>query len=701
MNKLHQLFPFPEDGDLVEENPLVLCFAKEENIKTYTILVKDSEGNQIVKEETEKNYLILKDVLPEGEYSWNLLCDGKERGWWKFRISPDAVKFIRPTAGEVFDAVPDVRPRHLFFDKDIPLIKADKCRELETLQRNIELAKSRELPDPPLFHKREDVPDYREYFGAYRDYCDRDMVACALGYAILGDKEAGEKAKELFLTICDWNPLGPCSLIYPWNDEIGLSNARCLPSVYDLIYDLLTEQQRYLAEKTIEAYALQCEARIIRTDYTANPGNSHVGRIPAYMGEAAMVLKGSKYIDEKTLLRWMELALDIYGGIFPFFGSTDGGWAEGTFYSTSYTRWYLPFFMAVERFSGYRFLDRPFYQRLTQFFLHFAIQERENHPFGDGYWCDSDSEEWPGFFAQNPFRLYADRFGPKQARVLAKKYAAPEIFKLHLLDIFIPAGKGPENSLTGEQKGLAVFPKSGFVSCQTNLESQDNNIALVIRASRFGNISHQHADQGNFALYANNIALISPSGYYGRKFGSNHHAMWTRTSKAHNCILVDGVGQQVRSREAVGKIIECRHKGEGTENQTFWIDTDLSKAYPMLTDYHRYYTLVDSVAEGKKLIIEDVICAENPCEITWCLHALSMPVIEGMNGLLIEHRGQSASVIPDESFGMPVISDKFDVDINDGYEPDKHVSRPTQYHAYYKTQKAQKHNLKVVIEIGV
>ena len=256
---------------------------------------------------------------------------------------------------------------------------------------------------------------YREYFGEYREYCDRDLVACALGHALLGDGKAAQKAKELLLTICSWNPDGPCAVNAPWNDEIGLSNARCLPAVYEMLYDILTEQQRYIVEKTIIAYARQCEERLCRLDFAENPGDSHAGRLPAYLGEAAFVLKGSPYIKEETLIRWLAYALEIYGGIFPFYGTADGGWAEGAFYASSYTKWFLPFFMAAERFADVRFLDRPFYQRLPQFLLHFAEKGRENHPFGDGYWCGSEDAEWRGFFAQNPFRIYGERFGPEDS----------------------------------------------------------------------------------------------------------------------------------------------------------------------------------------------------------------------------------------------------------------------------------------------
>lgn len=682
-----ELFPFPGKGERVEETPPTFCFVKEKGIKQYTVLVRDKQGQLIFKGVTEKNYITPEDIFLPGEYQWNLFRDDEERGWWDFTVSSRAVPFLRPSARTVFDRVPHVRPRHLFYRDDLEEIRDRRREELEVLKRNISLALERPLPDPPSFHRDEEALPYREYFGRYRDYCDRDMVACALGYVLLDDERAGEKAKELFLAICDWNPLGPCSLIYPWNDEIGLSNARCLPIVYDLIWDMLTQQQRYLGEKTIEAYALQCEARLDTLDFTANPGDSHAGRIPAYMGDAALALKGSQYVEEAVLLRWLGKALDIYGGIFPFFGTSDGGWAEGPFYASSYTKWYLPFFLAVERFSGFCLLNRPFYQRVSQFFLHFADRGRENHPFGDGYWCSSEDPEWPGFFAQNPFRVYAERFGPALAALRERQAAAPTLFRLHLLDIFLPKQTPPAVCLTGEASPMGVFEKAGFISCQTNMEDQEHNTALLIRASRFGSISHEHADQGSFALIRNNKTLIGPSGYFGRAFGTNHHRMWTRTTMAHNCVLVDGAGQAWGSREAVGRFVDWSHRG----GEWFQVKADLSAAYPMLQSYQRTFTLTKG-----ELLVEDHIRSEAPCEISWLLHTLSRPV-PGQEGVLyLEHKGERLEIIPLRGLCMEAeITDRFAVDVNDGVEEAYRVTMPSQYHMRYCAPRQREHRIAV------
>lgn len=684
-----QIFPAPADGAVIEETPPVFSFLRDGKEKKYRVVVQDRSGKIVFEAETEKNHVVPKEPLKPGKYRWNLLCGEEERGWQEFVISENAAVILRKDAETVFCAVPDVRPRHLFFKEDIPGILKKRKAEAEVLKRNIEAACARELPKPPLFYSFEDGLPYREYFGEYREYCDRDMVACALGYALLGDEGAGKKAKELLLTICSWNPDGPCAVNAPWNDEIGLSNARCIPAVYDMLYDILTDQQRYIAEKTIIAYAEQCEERLRALDFAENPGDSHAGRLPAYLGEAALVLKGSTYIKEEILIRWLSYALEIYGGIFPFYGTADGGWAEGPFYASSYTKWYLPFFMAVERFADVRFLDRPFYQRLPQFLLHFAEKERENHPFGDGYWCGSEDPEWKGFFAQNPFRLYAERFGPEEARIKAEQYAAPELFELHLLDVFLPEGRMPERGLTGEACAMAVFEGAGLASCQTNVADQAHGTGLLVRASRFGSVSHQHADQGSFALIRNNKVLITPSGYFGRCWGTKHHRNWTKTTKAHNCILVNGRGQETDSFRAAGRFTDWKHE----ENKRFFLRLDLWEAYPMLEFYERSFELTE-----KELVIRDEIRSKEACEISWLLHMLDRPALQEDGTLVLEHGGERAVVFPDKAFcGTPDITGRFGTDVNEGVEEAFRVSMEDQYHVTFITQKKKQHYIEVRI----
>ncbi len=712
-----QVFPFPAEGELVWETPPCFVWIAEDS-EAYTVVIRD-QNEVIWQGQTNVNYVVPNVQIRPGQYEWNLYAniagEEYERGWLSFVIAEDAVSFLRPTGRQIYDAVPEcIRPRHLFEKADAQKLLAAHAADVEVLKRNIEQAYIDGMPEEPRFYQDPAATPYREYFGRHRDFIDRNLVACALGYQLLGDRKAGVHAKKLLLTICSWDPDAESSLMEGVGDELGLSHARCLPAVYDMLDELLNEEERALVVNRVAAYAQQCEERLLQTDFIANPGNSHVGRLPAYLGEAAMVLKGvislqkdgrsavtylpryDRLITEDTLVRWLDLAAEIFGGIFPFYGGPDGSWGEGPFYATSYTKWYLPFFNAVDRYVGVSYLNRPFYQRLPHYLMHFADPKAEIHPFGDGYWCHSEDEEWPGFFAQNPFRIYAEKFGPQEAVQMGRCAPQPQLFKLHLLDIFLPVRETRQKQhITGEACKAQMFPYAGLVSFRSDWMAEGGHapkMAMQARASRYGSASHSHPDQGSFSLFSNGTALICPSGYFGRAYGSQHHQWWTNTTQAHNCILVDGQGQKRESHEAVGEILTC------TEIDGVYVtELELTKAYPMLKRYVRRLTM-DSAS--CTLTVEDDVYADKPVQIEWLLHSLSQPIADENGHVTIERNGVRLDIQP--QIGLEAhtkITDKFGVDVNEGELEAYHVTMPLQYHMTWQAAAKAEHHIKAVLQI--
>jgi len=684
-----QIFPSPRINEVMYETPPTFSFLYEEDADRYTVTIRQ-EGRTVWQGNTERSFITPDVILEPGSYEWNLTTSDGERGWQPFGIAETAVRWLRPDAKAIFDAVPDLRPRHLFCHEDISETAHSNPNAIETLKRNIRLALEHGMPQPPRYHRDPDALPYREYFGLHRDYCDRDLVACALGHQLLNDTRAAHHAKELLLTLCDWNSEGPCSLEGPWGDEVGLSHARCLPAVFDLCYDLLNEKERLFVARTVAAYAFQCERRLDRLDFCQNPGDSHAGRLPAYLGEAAMVLKGTGVVPDEVLIRWLTFAIDVYSGIFPYFGGPDGGWAEGVFYASSYTKWFLPFFSAVERFSGVSFLKRPFYQRLIRYFQHFCPPNWEIHPFADGYWCKPDDAEWPGFFAQNPYHIYAERFGAPLMRKWSQEAQKQEIFKLHLLDVFLPCGEPDTKSLAGGITRACAFPDSGYISLHTNPEHPESELALLARASRFGSVSHQHADQGSFALMAGGTALISPSGYFGRQYGTKHHKEWTNQSIAHNTLLIDGQGQASFSHTASGAVLYAHDDDDGVLRGA----VDPSGAYENIVAWTRSFELTE-----EQLVVTDHVELDAPRRIDYLLHSLSEPQ-PSANGFSIKRNGWKLDILPEDGdLSNPEMRDYFSVDLNEGEPEAYHVTMPQQYHMRWQTPVKQIHDIQVVYRV--
>ncbi len=691
-----QVFPSPCDGACVPENPPALIWLPLPSDKYDTVVyrctVTDSAGTTVFTCDTTGNTAVPDILLEPGGYFWDVeaIETGVKRGKQYFTVPENAVPFLRPTADQVLAGLPDCRPRHLFTKDDISSICTSRKEELQTLRRNIEQAYTDCLPERPMFHTDENALPYREYFGRFRDYCDRNLVACSLGYALLGDEKAGAFAKKLFLHLCDWNPSGPCSLCGPWGDEVGLSCARCFPAVFDLLYPLMTDKERRYAGETVAMYAAQCEKRLSSLNYSHNPGSSHAGRLPAYLGEAALTLWGTGIVPEEILHGWLTKALHIYNGVFPYFGGADGSWAEGTFYSTSYTKWYLPFFSAVARYSGHNYLDRPFYRNFARCLLHFALPDHELHPFGDGYWCTPESPEWPGFFAQNPFRIYAQVSGLPDALALDRQLAAPALFQLHLLDVFLPIFPTGD-ARTAPITDADAFPDTGYVSLHSDHTSPEDDLHLMARASKFGPGSHRQPDEGGFALFSGGTAMLIPSGYFGREYGTAHHMKWLNSTKAHNAILIDGIGQDYRDFCHTGTILSCGIDENGHRVAVL----DLSASYPMLNRWVRTVRIVDS----RTAVVEDEITADHPVTVTYALHTLSEPEA-WKDGFRVTRNDRTMIVTPaPEQFISRSITDRYDVDLNEGVPEAFHVTMPQQYHVYFETEKKEKHLLRVTIRI--
>ena len=150
------IFPFPEDEEIVLENPpsLIWIADKQNENKGYQVVLKDEKGLERIFTCT-KSYCLLPEPLPVGKYNWNVYSNGRERGWHSFFVSEYAVEFLRPTGEEIFNATPEkTHPRTLFEKNDIKEIIATHSKELEVLKNNIRYALEQGVLRPPY----KDVP---------------------------------------------------------------------------------------------------------------------------------------------------------------------------------------------------------------------------------------------------------------------------------------------------------------------------------------------------------------------------------------------------------------------------------------------------------------------------------------------------------------------------------------------------------------
>jgi len=258
-----------------------------------------------------------------------------------------------------------------------------------------------------------------------------------------------------------------------------------------------------------------------------------------------------------------------------------------------------------------------------------------------------------------------------------------------LLDVFLPEGEYDPSSLAGDVTRACAFPDTGYISLHTDPWHPEKELALVARSSRYGSISHEHADQGSFALLCGGTALISPSGYFGRGYGTKHHREWTNHTRAHNTILVNDQEQEDFSYRATGKVLYARDEEDVLKGAV-----DPSHAYEQVEKWQRSFELREN-----ELVVEDEIELKAPGKISWLLHALSEPLISG-NQISLTRKGIHLEIIPEgNDLKNPSVSDQFDTPLNEGEPEAYHVTMPQQYHMKWETEEKKNHHIRVHFKV--
>jgi hypothetical protein len=162
----------------------------------------------------------------------------------------------------------------------------------------------------------------------------------------------------------------------------------------------------------------------------------------------------------------------------------------------------------------------------------------------------------------------------------------------------------------------------------SDLADGDHNVMLQFKSSHFGSFNHSHADQNSFVLEAFRHPLLIDSGYYPW-YGSPHDLTWTRQTRAHNALLINGKGQGVWNRAAAGHIVAFVSTADFD-----YTAGDATAAYQQPSLYGAPEELC-AAAEGVVRVVRHIVFArphvfvildevetEQPAAIQFLLHAL-------------------------------------------------------------------------------
>jgi hypothetical protein len=175
-----------------------------------------------------------------------------------------------------------------------------------------------------------------------------------------------------------------------------------------------------------------------------------------------------------------------------------------------------------------------------------------------------------------------------------------------------------------------LFPEVGQLAAYDRFYDHHGN-RIFFRSSLWGGHSHAHCDQNGFVLHAGGEIMACDAGYYTYS-GDTYHSNWSRTTQAHNSILVNGRGQP-RGIESKGNVSAFFNSPE----YCLFVG-DAASAYPgLLNRFDRAVLFV----RPDVWIVCDELSAPEPSEYRWVLNTFEPAEIdEASHSMLIRQREQ-------------------------------------------------------------
>jgi len=492
-----------------------------------------------------------------------------------------------------------------------------------------------------------------------KNYMDCQVALCyvrslSVAGVILEDNGIIEKAKSALLELAGWDySLETGSTTRLYNDECAYRVGYGLAYGYDWLYNHMDASQRetvlnslYQRTKEVAEYA------IIEKKIHNFPYDSHAIRsLSMMMIPCCIALLDFESNDprHKDAQNWLDYAIEYISALYTPWGGADGGWAEGPLYWTTGMAFVTEALGLVRNYMDINLFERPFFRATGDYILHCNPSDTYRASFGD----QSNIGQKPGPKTAFNMRIFAGNTGNGHYqwffnRVMERAEMAPEHFSdkgwwdLYYDDIVYSTNYAPVTEIA-PPSGTQVkhFRDIGWVAINKNMADFDNHIFLLMKSSPFGSLSHSHADQNTFVLYAFNQPLIFISGYY-EGYSTKMHLNWRKQTKSANTILIDGIGQysgldydgaykaraenqditageeKINQLAAKGKIVEVTTTPEHT-----LIVADATQAYALTVPYLKKYIREIYWREDNTIVIKDYVDLAQKGRVTSLLHTIA------------------------------------------------------------------------------
>jgi len=433
--------------------------------------------------------------------------------------------------------------------------------------------------------------------------------------------------------VAKMNPSG-----YATRDDFNNGNiVEGLGTLYDLGYNHLTDKEKEIIKSSIAVRGKMIYDHLPNR-FELQMCDNHVWQhILRNFSIAALAVAN----DIPQANEWLTYVYEVWSARFPVLGSTDGGWHEGNGYFRVHykTLIYLP--LLFGELSGRNYFEEIWMHNLAYYILYSYPPKSASTSQGDMHENLSDMVRNHGLFADALSTKIDNPYLGWYAGEVRKLY--PSFFRVNddFLLFRLLNYKGNQKSIAS--KSPVDLPKArdfrdiGLVAMHSDLINSDKNVTVFLTSNPYGVAGHAHAAQNALTINYKGKKIYGGTGFY-TNFSDAHNLLDYRSSRAHNTILADSLGQRIGedgygwiprfiSGNRIQYALGDASNAYGDVTTAFWLDrfnqigiqADRSSGYgdAGLKLFRRHVLQLDS----NYVIMYDELEAENPIKWTSQMHS--------------------------------------------------------------------------------
>lgn len=468
-------------------------------------------------------------LLESGTWYWRVRSvsyTGEEMPWsetYNFLMTDDIPHFVTPTFDVFLNNIPKNHSRIYCFLQD----------SLDNARKNM-----RESPDfePMIAESREALAmDYRTDKAPYDKvsliYIHTDYLNTA--YTLFQREVYAEKMVQNVRCLLAVD----VSKKVIKNDFQAGELAYLLACTYETCYERFSEKERTQIETIILTILNQYLPHIL------NQKELHIFDNHFWQFTFRHFLQASLAIYDKypEVKEYLEYSYELWTARAPATGfNRDGNWHNGTAYfsANAISLFYIPTLFSY--LTGTDFMQHPWYKNVGIGLAYSWLPGSLSAGFGDGHEQTNPK----------PLRIRS-AFADLMARTTGDAYAAwysslnnryQNEYETRLYRLASGKKRPATSKLPNNAPKAVWFKDSGEMIANSNLKELKQNLSLSFHSSPYGSGSHTHSNQNAFNLHYGGKAVYRAAGHY-MNFTDPHNLLSYRNTRAHNTLLVDGIGQ--------------------------------------------------------------------------------------------------------------------------------------------------------------